>query len=70
MLKRKDLDKALIKGCEKCKDKRCNEKLDKVFLNARCHPRKGVDAAYLGGGRLMLRCHACEKEIATIEVQK
>jgi hypothetical protein len=49
-------------GCDHTHD-------DELVMNARCHPRAGVEVTYhKATGILEMRCIRCGKEVATLQV--
>ena len=47
----------------------CDMRDDELVMNARCHPRAGVEVTYhKATGILEMRCIRCGKEVATLQV--
>jgi hypothetical protein len=47
----------------------CDMRDDELTMNARCHPRAGVEVTYhLTTGIAELRCKRCGKEVAALQV--
>lgn len=55
-----------------CQVPGCNHQThagDPFHLHARCHPKGGLEVAYLKGqGLLRIGCHKCKQPVADIEV--
>jgi hypothetical protein len=65
---RKQLDKALTRGCQ---DPTCtapHKPLTEIYLQSNCHNGAGLCAAYQKDGKLVLTCRVCHRLVVIVDV--
>ena len=68
-LTRKELDAALLAGCQ-CHDPDCpnqGKPLSEIYLKSRCHSSAGVSVFYKAG-TLFVNCKKCNRPIVKVSV--